>query len=530
MSVPNITANQLMLWAALLGGLLLAVLLGSAVGSSDMRFVAAACGLIPLLVILVKLRTNIWVLVPIGWFLSGRLPWLPLPFAVRDLCCMVVILSFAAFVMMRIVPWKRKLGSLDYLVFINLAYLMTVFLRNPVGVWAFQSQMVGGRPYFEITLAFMVFLVLSRATLTQSIANIFPFLFIIPAGIAGALDVIARVIPQTSYPIAMFYSGAGSMSDTSALQAEAQIGESRLTGVKDLGMLGVLALCSRYNPITLLSPIHPLRLVLFLATIGIIFLSGFRSALVFALVSFALGAVLRRRMADLWITAGVMILGLMLLISVQGNILRLPATMQRSLSWLPGDWDTEVLNDAQGSSQWRFDMWIWAWNDERIFRDKIWGQGFGFTYDEMNIMASALLNGSSGPAFIGSSAQESQMITGSFHSGPLSSIKFIGIVGFALYYSLMVYMGIYALQLCRRAYATKAFTLALFICIPIIYEPFNYIFVFGALDSNYSQILFWAGLLNMANNYLDGLVLTGRTATTKSVAVSQSSMLQPAGT
>jgi len=50
------------------------------------------------------------------------------------------------------------------------------------------------------------------------------------------------------------------------------------------------------------------------------------------------------------------------------------------------------------------------------------------------------------------------------------------------------------------------------------------------LDSNYSQILFWAGLLNMANNYLDGLVLTGRTATTKSVAVSQSSMLQPAGT
>jgi hypothetical protein len=60
-----------------------------------------------------------------------------------------------------------------------------------------------------------------------------------------------------------------------------------------------------------------------------------------------------------------------------------------------------------------------------------------------------------------------------------------------------------AWQTCKRARETKAFSLALFVGIPIIYEPFNFVFVFGGLDSNYSQLLFWAGLLTMTRRYLD---------------------------
>jgi hypothetical protein len=41
--------------------------------------------------------------------------------------------------------------------------------------------------------------------------------------------------------------------------------------------------------------------------------------------------------------------------------------------------------------------------------------------------------------------------------------------------------------------------------IPIIYEPFNFVVIFGGLDSNYPQMLFWAGLLNMTNNYVTQL-------------------------
>jgi hypothetical protein len=137
----------------------------------------------------------------------------------------------------------------------------------------------------------------------------------------------------------------------------------------------------------------------------------------------------------------------------------------------------------------------------------------------MNLIATSLIAGKGADTLLGGSDRENFMITGSFHSGPLSTIKFIGVVGLCLYYPLMCYMAMAAWRLCKRARGTKAFTLALFVGIPIIYEPFNFVVIFGGLDSNYSQLLFWAGLLNMTQRYVDGLKPTiGPDAETTTVA------------
>jgi hypothetical protein len=502
-NLQNISSNQIVIWVALLLGLLVAVIVGSAVGSSDMRMVAGIIAAIPVVIIFVKLKTNIWVLLPIGWYLSGRLPWLPVPFTVRDLCFMTVIFFFTLFFATRALPWKRKVGMLDYLIYINLAYLATVFVRNPVGFWAMQSSMVGGRPYFEIGLAFGAFMILSRVQITDFIARIFPLFFVIPAWCVAVLDVIGRLIPQTAYPLAMLYSGVGSRGVTGAFEQEAQLGETRMVGMINAGSSSVLALAAKYNPITLISPMYPARLGMLLAALAAIFLSGFRSILLFAMVSFVLSALLRGKVRDLWIAGAAMLLGIVSLTALQGNVLQLPKTMQRALSWLPGDWDPQALADAEDSSQWRFEMWEWAWNDDRILRDRTWGQGFGLSLDDMNLIANSLVAGQGGASLLGGSDRENFMITGAFHSGPLSTIKYIGIVGFILYYALMCYMALVAWRLCKRAQGTKAFGLALFVGIPIIYEPFNFIVIFGGLDHNYPQLLFWAGLLSMTNNFAD---------------------------
>jgi hypothetical protein len=489
-----------------------------------MRLIAGVIGVIPVAIIFVKLKTNIWVLLPIGWYLTGRLPWLPVPFTVRDLCFMAVIFFFTLFFATRAMAWKRKVGMLDYLIYINLAYLATVFARNPVGFWAMQSSMDGGRPYFEIGLAFGAFMILSRVQITDFVAKIFPLFFVIPAWCVAILDVVARLIPQAAYPLAMMYSGVGSRGVTSAFQEEAQLGETRMVGMQNAGLSSVLALCAKYNPITLISPFYPLRAVLLGIAFGAIFLSGFRSVLLFAMVAFVLSALLRGRLKDLWVAGSVMLLVVVALISLQGSVLQLPRTMQRALSWLPGDWDQTAVADAEGSSQWRFEMWAWAWNDDRIIRDRTWGQGFGLSIDDMNLIASSLMAGEGGGTRLGGSDRENFMITGSFHSGPLSTIKYIGVVGLCLYYPLMCYMALLAWRLCIRARGTKAFTLALFVGIPIIYEPFNFVVIFGGLDSNYTQLLFWAGLLNMTQRYVESLKQTtlpdiqrvGQGATTRS--------------
>jgi len=150
-------------------------------------------------------------------------------------------------------------------------------------------------------------------------------------------------------------------------------------------------------------------------------------------------------------------------------------------------------------------MWGWAWNDERLLQDRTWGQGFGLSLEDMNLVAASLMAGQGGSSLLGGSDRELFMITGMFHNGPLSAIKFIGVVGLALYYPLMCYMAWLAWRLCQRARRTEAFTLSLFIGIPIIYEPFNFVIIFGGLDSNYPQLLFWAGLLNMLSNYISSL-------------------------
>ncbi len=505
MNLRNISANQIVVWTALLLGLLLAVVIGNAVGSSDMRLAAGLIAAIPVAVIFVKLKTNIWVLLPIGWYLTGRLPWLPVPFTVRDLCFITVIFFFTLFFATRTFPWKRKTSTLDYLIYINLAYLATVFIRNPVGFWAMQSSMVGGRPYFEIGLAFGAFMILSRVQITDFIAKVFPLFFVVPAWCVGILDVIGRLIPQTGYVLNSLYSGVGTGGATAAFQAEAELGTTRMTGLLSAGLSSVLALCAKYNPITLISPLYPHRVMMLMIAFGAIFLSGFRSALLFAMLAFVLSALLRGRLKDLWAAGAVMLLALVLLISMQGSVLQLPLTMQRALSWLPGNWSQEAVADAEGSTQWRVEMWGWAWNDNRILRDRTWGQGFGLSLDDMNLIATSLMAGQGGGSLLGGSDRESFMITGSFHSGPLSTIKYIGVVGLSLYYPLMCYMAFVAWRLCKRARGTKAFTLALFVGIPVMYEPFNFVVVFGGLDSNYPQLLFWAGLFNMTSNYLNSI-------------------------
>jgi len=489
----------------LLLGLLVAVMIGSAVGSSDMRLVAGVMAAIPVAIIFVKLKTNIWVLIPISWYLSGRLPWLPVPFTVRDLCFMTVIFFFTLFLATRALPWKRKLSALDYLIYINLAYLATVYVRNPAGFWAMQTSVVGGRPYFEIALAFGAFLILSRVQITDFLAKVFPLFFLIPAWSLALLDSVARLLPQTSYALYSIYSGVGSAGVSGVLQQEARLGETRITGLVQAGVSSVTALCAKFSPVTLISPLYPGRMILLGTSFAAIFLSGFRGALLFALVAFLLAVVLRNNVRDLWVSSAVALLGILTLISIQGSMLQLPLTMQRALSWLPGDWNQEAVADAEGSSQWRFEMWGWAWNDERILRDRTWGQGFGLSLDDMNLIAASLMAGEAGGTRLGGSDRENFMITGSFHSGPLSTIKYIGVVGLCLYFPLMCYMAVLAWRLCRRAYGSKAFTLSLFVGIPIIYEPFNFVVIFGALDSNYTQLLFWAGLLNMLSNYIDNI-------------------------
>jgi len=353
-------------------------------------------------------------------------------------------------------------------------------------------------------LAFGAFIVLSRITPSETIAKIFPLFYIIPTSLVAALDAVARAFPQFAYPLASIYSGVGSLFSPVGPEKAAEFGQDRITGFKDLGFVGVLALCARYNPITLMSPLYPMRLALFLGSLAVIFLSGFRAVFLAAIVFFLLAALLGR-VKDLFVAAGLGLMGLILLISLQGNVIQLPLTMQRALSWLPGDWNQEAVEDAEGSSRWRFEMVEWAWNDDTILRNKVWGQGIGFSLDDMNLIASMLTSRQAGVNLLGGSDREQFMVTGTFHNGPISAVKCVGVIGLFLYTLLLIYSAVRAWKLCLLSAKTPAFPLALFVGMPAVYFPFQFLVVTGFFELDLTTSIYYAGLLNMTMNYLKSL-------------------------
>jgi hypothetical protein len=186
---------------------------------------------------------------------------------------------------------------------------------------------------------------------------------------------------------------------------------------------------------------------------------------------------------------------MLITLTLINSIRPLPLAMQRTLSFLPGHWDSRAVKDAEDSTDWRVQMWREIPKSSRYIRDRVMGDGFGFTRAELMAMERQALR-------TGELSQEDSMIIGAFHNGPLSTIRFVGAVGLILYYSLLVYVAMYAARLIRSCAPTSFYPLALFVSLPLIWEPFNYVFIFGAYDSGFPNTIFAIGMLKMIQNSL----------------------------
>jgi len=245
-----------------------------------------------------------------------------------------------------------------------------------------------------------------------------------------------------------------------------------------------------------MSPEYPLLFAAFLCGIVMVFASGFRNQFV-AIGFFVLFASYRWGGGLAVARALVLVLvGLLLLISIQA-VRPLPFTVQRAISFIPGPWDDEVRFETRRSTDWRVEMWKLALTTDRYITDKVWGDGFGFTAQELSIMISGKLGGQ---GFIGDSGQESFMIQGSYHSGPVSSIRFVGYVGLFIFLALRVAMIPYAMRVLRSAWGTPYQPMAMLLAMWCSYAPFGFIFVFGEYRNDLPNALFECGMLKMLHN------------------------------
>jgi hypothetical protein len=513
----NLSANQILPWIIVPLGLAFAVWAGNAVTEGQTMILLAIFGGVLGLTLVLATGRSIWLLIPLCWPLTGSISLLPLPFSVQELAVMGAFGVYCAQVAMKQFKGvNRQFDYLDFFIGLNLAIIVIMYLRNPIGVAALGSETVGGRPYLKIAIGFMAFLVLSRIVVQPKLAFWFPALMLGPNFIVSMLNVVTYVFPPLAPIIAPFYSGITVSTymqaeyGTGGATAPATLSEGRFAGLASLGLPLISALVAYFSPSKIMGFFaRPALFALILFAMFSVGMAGFRNYMFQAGFYLLLAAYFWEKGIGLFRIAFIGVVGVALAISVQ-SVTSLPNSIQRSLSFIPGPWDEQVKDGSKESTDWRVEMWKIALTTDRYIQNKVLGDGFGFTAKELEIMRSGDFGGT---GFIGGEAhKESFMIQGSFHSGPVSSIRFVGYVGLVAIVLLQIALAFYAVKMMRLSWRTDYRPLAILLALGAVYAPFLFIFIFGEYRNDLPNALFTAGMLKMLHNSLRANVLTGKTA------------------
>jgi hypothetical protein len=468
-------------------GVVGAVVLGVYIGGSEIAKLVLIFGAGAVVAVIAGMRQHIWILLPMCWGLTGSIYVLPIPFTVRDLVVMLVVATSFALLALRKFKFQNRWGLLDLILFLNLAQVFVVFVLHPVGLRSMSAETVGARPYFNIAIATLAYFVLSNQFLSGKLARSLPVLIFLPEAFTSLISLSVRLKPGLGWVLGRFYTGflPPVRAGVNAPVQRIAIGS---------GVTLITLLSSYFRPLTLLSPFRPMRLLLLLMGIALVLFSGYRSQLISAIAIFLIASYFRGGLPDLFTVFGGMILGTVSLILIN-SFHPLPLPMQRTLSFLPGNWNAYAVADASGSTEWRVQMWKDIPKSSKYIRDRVMGDGFGFSRAELQAMERQLYA-------VGQMSQEDFMIIGSFHNGPLSAVRFVGVVGLVLYYALILYAALFGWRLIRTSERSDFYPLALFVSLALIWEPLNFTFVFGGYDGGLPNTVFGVGMLKMIHNSL----------------------------
>jgi hypothetical protein len=470
------------------------VFLGMAVGTSDFETLAGFAIIVSALATFAILRDKIWLLIPIFASWDGRIYLLPLPLSVANIAVAFVVGCSALVILTRSSRWRYKPDTLDFWLFCILAILALGYLRNPVGVAALASGGdIGARPYFEVGMAFLAYLILANKSATPGTLRRLPIMVVTGSALIAIGGTIAFFVPQVGIYMFQFYSGF--LPNMSALDSVQSPDSSDAIGRAGF-VLGFtyslsLYLFARRPPLLTLSPTRPLEL-LGVMLVGVLALvSGFRGAVAAVGMYFIAGSYLWWRGLGLLVCVITAILAIFGFYAIQATF-GLPDRIQRPLSFLPGPWDDHVVRSAKVSNEWRFDMWDQVLNGDSI-KNRWIGDGFGFPASEFAYYSDLQQLGT----ISSQQLADYYLITGDLHSGPLSTLKFAGGIGLAVFTILSILVAVRYVRLWRRIRHTPLSMPIAFYSMAAIYFPIKFLFIFGAFQYELSYLIIMAGLLRL---------------------------------
>jgi len=500
-------------------GIGFALYCGKQTGSGQAISGLALIGVIAVVLLFIKLKTNSWILIPLFWPITDQLAFLPGAVPLRDAVVITIFGAFLVFKALKICKIKPVYEWINLILLANILYLVSAFVRNPVGTDSMGTDRVGGRPYFDVIFACLAYWVIQRVRIDAKTSQRLPLIMSAGVFFNSTLEFLSDFFPSTTPYIGKVFSGFSAETlQQAAAQAALDTEQTRLQYLSPAGTSIFQLLFARYVPTSVLNPLFFGRF--FLAAISVIFilLSGHRIGIIYTGGIFFLALYFRKGISSVITGAALAIPLLALLIALQGNVLTLPFAAQRALSFLPGKWDANAVENARGSSEWRFEMWKIVLTTDKYISNKWLGDGFGFTRTQLEQMRSLVTD---------ADIQENFMISGDYHSGPVATIRFVGYVGLALFLILLGSIVHYGWRLIRAAQNTPFYYLALFLGLPAIFHFFAFIFIFGDFKNDLARALFTTAMMQMTSASIALFKEGERTAKRQKLALNPSFPKRP---
>ena len=500
----NIQNIRLLPAAVVFISIIAAYLLGNGVAEENYSLIGLVIGALALIPIL-SLGRKVYVLIPICWGLTGQISILPLPFTVRQL---IIIIASGVFIHTLIIKkdWKikKKFEIIDILAWINIIYVLVVFINNPVGINALGGERVGGKPYVDVALGFMSYLFLRRESISAELSKRIPFWVVFFSIITACIGATGYFFPGIGDRLALMYSKFSSTGTIGLVAVDISDFSSgiRWEFMQELGLTLTLYSVSLCNPTRFINVSNIKYLLIYLIGIIAILTSGFRSAMIYAMFTTTISSVISDRfLGGVKAVAVIICVALGAITTFIYFPFEMPMTFQRTLCFLPGNWNQEAIKSAEDSTNWRTEIWVTSLTSDKYIHNRLFGDGFAYLrtdYERAMDVNLGRINLSNTEA-----QQEMFILAGDFHSGPVGSVKFVGFIGLMLFLIFQFSAFRKAVSLIRLARNTDYQLYAFFYCIPVIVMPLYFVFVVGDYRQDLVMTFFYLGMMHILKNSIE---------------------------
>ncbi|MGO8837776.1 MAG: O-antigen ligase family protein [Limisphaerales bacterium] len=356
---------------------------------------------------------------------------------------------------------------------------LTAKLTGGFGLKAFDSDVYGGRKYIFLIVGILGYFALTARRIPPEQAKFFVSLFFL----GQTMKLIGDLYPITPSFLHFIFWVFPPNSTIGAFE----LGVTRLGGAGLAGLAIALWMMAMYGIRGIFLSRKPWRVVLFFLATGLVFLGGFRSALMMLGEVFVLLFFLERlyRTPLLPIFAAVGVLAMVLAIPLAP---KLPFTFQRTLAFLPINLSQDARESAQNSSDWRMNMWKALL--PQVPKYLLLGKGYAFSREDFEVMGTDT-------AFSSVDAgQQALALSADYHNGILSVVLPFGLWGLICYVWFMV-AGLWVLY-CNWKHGDPALqTLNLILFALCLQDFLGFASCVSGLPLNISSPI-WAGYVGLS--------------------------------